>query len=162
MDEADCDLSQPAPTNRLSVVASAAVAAAFVVATAFVGALGMADGLSFRIPRRVVVLDKAYDWEQFRKSGDNHGTLTSLTLHNISSLERCQGSGRIAPGVIVAASWNPAPARLAFNLNMISTAAASMTYACPNGISMSHCSGTYFASIYWLRRLGARKTSVVV
>jgi hypothetical protein len=90
MEKTDRNLYRLAPTNRLSVVASAvvvvasavvvvalAVVVASSIASATASAPGMADGISVRIPRWVAP-GKAYDREQFRKAHDNHRILRSF------------------------------------------------------------------------------------
>jgi hypothetical protein len=119
-----------APTNRLSVVASAVVASAIIGALlvgALVSVLGRGVSTSCVFPRRGPA-GKAYDRKQFRKANDDH-----FTLHTFNNLYYylkppavSRQRGRLCRGVLVVPQWNPAPARLAFNLNTISTAAASM------------------------------------
>jgi hypothetical protein len=75
-----------APTNRLSVVASAsAVVASAIVGALLVGALvsvlGRGVSTSCVVPRRAP-RGKAYDRKQFRKANDDHFTLH--TFNNLS------------------------------------------------------------------------------
>jgi hypothetical protein len=65
-----------APTNRLSVAASAFVVA-FAIVSALVSDLGRGVSTSCVFPRRGPA-GKAYDRKQFRKANYNHTTLPPL------------------------------------------------------------------------------------